>query len=148
MRYLWLLLWCCVAINSQAQEDPQLLFALERTTCYGQCPYYSVQIYDNGTARYHGKRHVERLGLYTAVVPPAVVQRLQAKLNAIQYEQLYPKYPVEGLGIIDLPLCISTVSIQGAPKTIYNRNDAPLGLVEYERLFDNLVEELDWRPAQ
>ena len=148
MRYFWWWLVLGWSLPLWAQEAPKVLFALERTTCYGKCPYYSVQIFDNGTARYHGKRDVERLGVYEANVPKAIVQQLSAKAKAIQYDQLHPKYPIEGLGIIDFPLCISTVASAVGSKTIYNRNDAPLGLVEYERLFDALTADLDWRPAR
>lgn len=145
LRYLalcWGVLWT-IAVG--AQDTPILLLSLERTTCYGKCPYYSVEIYANGTARYHGKRHVERLGVYQAQVPVAVVQLLQQRAKSIDYQQMHPKYPIEGLGIIDLPLCITTVVQEEKTKTIYNRNDAPLSLVAYEQLFDELVETLDWR---
>lgn len=147
LRYLALCWGLCWAIGLQAQEQPALLFSLERTTCYGNCPYYSVEIYANGTARYHGKRHVERLGLYRAAVPRTMVQQLKERTQAIGYQQMHPKYPVEGLGIIDLPLCITTVVQDGEAKTIYNRNDAPMELVTYEQLLDDLVETLDWQPA-
>lgn len=147
LRYLALCLGVWWTLGTQAQEQPTLLFSLERTTCYGNCPYYSVEIYANGTARYHGKRHVERLGLYQATVPPTLVQQLQQRVKAINYQQLHPKYPIEGLGIIDLPMCITTVVENGVTKTIYNRNDAPLALVKYERLLDDLIETLDWQPS-
>lgn len=145
--WCWGLLLCASGLWAQV-TSPKVLFSLERTTCYGQCPYYNVEIYDDGTARYHGKQYVERLGVYTAIVPDSVVHQLRIRTQVIDYQNFYPKYPKRGLGIIDLPMCISSVEMGGVLKTIYNRNEAPVALIEYERLFDDLVEDLNWRPMQ
>ncbi|MFK7798462.1 MAG: DUF6438 domain-containing protein [Aureispira sp.] len=147
---LRLLLIVCLWIGhgkSWAQETTTapLILSLERTTCYGNCPYYSINIYADGRAVYEGKKNVELVGKYTATAPPAVVQELLEKAISIDYVDLNPKYPIRGLGIIDFPVCISSVRHNGVLKTIYNRNDAPALLVAYEQLFDELTESLPWQ---
>ncbi len=146
---LWLsLLLLAGSSGLWAQETTTtapLLLSLERTTCYGHCPYYSIQIYADGRAVYEGKQNVSLLGNYTATVPPSLVERLLAKAKAINYLDLAPKYPIKGLGIIDFPVCISSVRQDGVLKTIYNRNEAPPALIAYEQLFDELTETLPWQ---
>lgn len=130
---------------AQATTEAPLILSLERTTCYGNCPYYSIEIYADGRAVYEGKKNVELLGKYTATAPPDLLQTLLEKAIAINYVNLQPKYPIRGLGIIDFPVCISSVRQNGLLKTIYNRNDAPASLVAYEQLFDELTENLPWQ---
>lgn len=145
----WLLFSLLLLIESKAwsQENTAapLVLSLERTTCYGRCPYYSVKIYADGLAVYEGRKNVILLGKYTTRVPPSLIQQLLEKAAAIDYAHLHTKYPVEGLGIIDFPVCISSVRQNGILKTIYNRNDAPPALISYEQLFDELTGTLSWR---
>lgn len=146
---LRLLLILCLWIGgskiwAQTTAAP-LILSLERTTCYGNCPYYRIEIYADGRAVYEGKQNVELLGKYTATAPPTLIEKLLDKAIAINYVNFNAKYPVRGLGIIDFPVCISSVRQNGVLKTIYNRNDAPASLVAYERLFDELTESLPWR---
>lgn len=146
---LWLLLSLLLLTGSSrswAQQNTTvpLMLSLERTTCYGQCPYYSVKIYADGRAVYEGKKNVSLLGKHVATVPPSMVQQLLEKATVIDYASLHTKYPLQGLGIIDFPVCISSVRQNGVLKTIYNRNDAPATLIAYEQLFDELTENLSW----
>ncbi|MGH1334595.1 MAG: DUF6438 domain-containing protein [Aureispira sp.] len=146
----WLLLGLLLLTGSssvwaQQNTTAPLLLSLERTTCYGRCPYYSIKIYADGRAVYEGKKNVPLLGKYTTTAPPAIVQQLLDKAATIDYTKLHPKYPIQGLGIIDFPVCISSVRQNGELKTIYNRNDAPATLVAYEHLFDELTENLPWQ---
>lgn len=140
-----LLLLGAARVGAQQPTTAPLLLSLERTTCYGNCPYYSVKIYADGLAIYEGKKNTILIGKYTTTAPPALIQQLLKKAAAIDYANLNNKYPIKGLGIIDFPVCISSVRQNGVLKTIYNRNDAPASLVAYEQLFDELIESLPWQ---
>ena len=149
MKTLFLLaLLLLLGSSGYAQQVPYqapLLFSLERTTCYGKCPYYSIKIYADGRAVYEGKRNVLLMGTHTATAPPQLLDQLFKRAKSIQYSELAPKYPIEGLGILDFPVCISSVRQDGQLKTVYNRNDAPATLVAYEQFFDELLETLPWQ---
>ena len=126
-------------------NESLLIASLARTTCYGNCPYYEVKLYSNGMALYHGKKNVEYIGLYKAKVGEKFIAEVIARAKEINYMDLGGKYPVKGLGIIDFPVCITSVIIGGEKKIIYNRNDSPQKLVEYEAFFDELLEEVQWK---
>ncbi|BDS09333.1 DUF6438 domain-containing protein [Aureispira anguillae] len=144
---LFFLLFLFIGTASTAQQiDESLLVAsLERTTCYGNCPYYEVKFYANGFATYHGKKNVEFMGQYQATIPKELLTKLLQKADLIGYHDLGNKYPVKGLGIIDFPVCITSLKTEQGQKIIYNRNDAPQRLVDYQKFFDELVEEIDWQ---
>lgn len=137
------LLFSSVTLFAQA-NDSLLIASLERTTCYGNCPYYKISVYSNGIVVYEGKQHVEPLGAYYTVVSDRKVMMILAMAESIDYWSLQNKYPAQGLGIIDFPTCITHVSLNGKQKTIYNRNDAPTALIRYQNFFDTLFEEIEW----
>lgn len=148
MRIIWCLLLCCCCVYSYGQgaamEEASLIASLERTTCYGNCPYYEIKIYKDGTAIYNGKKHVPYLGKHQAKLSSQLVEQILKKADAIGYMSLNDKYPEQGLGIIDFPVCITSIQTNNGKKTIYNRNDSPQRLVEYENFFDELLENIKW----
>jgi len=148
MRTLFLFFFFLVmTVFSFAQKvDESLLVAsLERTTCYGNCPYYEVKVYSNGVITYNGRKNVDYLGLHKGVLSQKQIRQLLDKAKSVGYVHLENKYPIKGLGIIDFPVCITSVREGTKTKMIYNRNDSPQRLVEYQNFFDELIEELDWK---
>ncbi|MCP4440231.1 MAG: hypothetical protein GY810_14905 [Aureispira sp.] len=141
MNYIIYLLSVVWMFNS----DP--VATLERTTCYGVCPYYKISVYADGRVVYEGKKHVGRIGKYVAKVPTVTIEKLLDKARAINYTQLENRYPSEGLGIVDFPMCITSIIIDGQQKEVYNRNDGPKELTTYQDFFDALFEDVEWEKA-
>ena len=132
--------------KGQHIDETLLVASLSRTTCYGNCPYYEINIYSNGLATYEGKKNVSLIGLYKATINKNIIEQILNKALQIKYMSLSNKYPVKGIGIIDLPVCITSIKTkEGENKTIYNRNDSPQELVEYQEFFDELLEEIEWK---
>jgi hypothetical protein len=142
--FLFLLLSTTFSFAQKAEES-LLLASLERTTCYGNCPYYEVKVYSNGLITYNGRKNVEYLGLHEGILSQTQIQQLLGKAKAVGYIHLENKYPIKGLGIIDFPVCITSVMEEGNKKMVYNRNDSPQRLVEYQDFFDELIEEVEWK---
>jgi hypothetical protein len=144
---LSLICYLTITTVSYAQEvDESLLIAsLSRTTCYGNCPYYEIKLYSNGLAIYHGKKNVDNIGLFKATIDQQLISKILSKAKDIDYMSLGLKYPTKGLGIIDFPVCITTIKTDTEKKMIYNRNDSPQKLVEYEQFFDEILEEIEWK---
>lgn len=130
---------------AQNVDESLLVASLERTTCYGNCPYYEAKVYSNGVVIYNGRKNVEYLGLHESRLSQQQIQALQDKAKSVGYIHLENKYPTKGLGIIDFPVCITSVVEGENKKMVYNRNDAPQRLVEYQNFFDELLEDLEWK---
>lgn len=135
--------WAMV-IRAQQADESLLVASIERTTCYGKCPYYEAKVYSNGLVIYHGKKDVALLGKHQAIIPPEKLEALNQKAKTIGYFDLNDKYPLKGLGIIDFPVCITSLQTENQKKIIYNRNDSPQSLVEYQEFFDETLEALEW----
>ena len=148
MRTLFLFFFLLLTTTfsfAQKADESLLVASLERTTCYGNCPYYEVKVYSNGLVTYNGRKNVEYLGLYEGRLSQQQIRQLLDKAKSVGYIHFENKYPIKGLGIIDFPVCITSVTEGAKKKMVYNRNDSPQRLVEYQNFFDELIEELDWK---
>jgi hypothetical protein len=144
--FLFLFFLLTTAFSFAQNVDESLLLAsLERTTCYGDCPYYEVKVYSNGVVVYNGRKNVEYLGLHEGVLSQKQIRQLLDKAKSVGYTYLENKYPIKGLGIIDFPVCITSVKEGERKKMVYNRNDSPQRLIEYQNFFDELIEEVEWK---
>ena len=110
-----------------AQEIREVA-SIARTTCYGQCPYYKIKIYSDGLLVYEGKKNVAHLGTHRARISVDSIDLILAQAKAINYMQLCITHIKEGL----------------AEKTIWNRNDAPVELIRFERYIDQLLADIHW----
>jgi hypothetical protein len=142
----FLFLTCMLsAATTFAQQNNEEVASLARTTCYGNCPYYKVKIFSDGLLIYDGKKNVEHIGIHRARVSKDTVAMILRKAEEVDYTNFNIKYPVKGIGIIDFPVCITMVRTTEGKKTIWNRNDSPQKLVEYEEFLDELLEDIDWK---
>lgn len=133
---------------AQNVDESLLIASLERTTCYGKCPYYEAKVYSNGIVTYKGRKNVANIGLYQGRISAKQIRQLLDKAKSIGYIHLENKYPIKGLGIIDFPVCITSVRDGDQKKMIYNRNDSPQRLVDYQDFFDELIEEIEWTKVE
>ena len=62
MHYLIILLSLFNIPNNQTYNEKTPIIYLERTICYGTCPAYRIEIYNDETGWYDGKKFVKRIG--------------------------------------------------------------------------------------
>lgn len=127
-------------------EAPHLLLSFERTACYGRCPAYLFQLYDNGDATYEGKRHARLIGTHLAIANDAQIDSLVAMAANIHFFDLEDKYPVDASPISDLPNTITHMILGGKEKQVINNHLAPSELKELEDHIDGLIHQLNWQP--
>ncbi len=137
------------ALPPPIDYDTVLLASLQRLPCYGKCPHYEIRLYASGYATYEGKAYTPRFGKYEARLDSAkVITAWQQKVAEVDYFNFEIQYPIGSRGIKDFPLTVTSVRKNNQKKVIYNRNDAPAKLVEYEKFFDQLFEEASWKALE
>ena len=151
---LWLMLavglaaWSALAQELQVPADA--LIRLQRTSCYGPCPVYTVTIDARGTVTYEGERSVRAAGRRTARVDPSVVARLLARADRIQFFELRDAYRViehpDGTStmVTDQPTKIVTLTVNGRTKKVEDYVGAPESLAEFEREIDAAAGTKRW----
>ena len=86
---------------------------LERTSCFGDCPVYTVTIDAAGTVTYDGRDHVRVTGRQTWQISMSAVSTLMAA--------------VDRSGFSDLRDAYRTIRNPDGPATIMCRHYSPIG---------------------
>lgn len=140
-----------LCLTSLAAEPSDTVITLERTTCYGTCPSYTLSILKDGTVNYIGREYVRVKGTAQWKVDPAVVDSLVREFIKIDYFSLDDRYTriknadgtfSEATG--DSPTTITSVNFSGKHKEIVNNEGAPTKLRDLERAIDEAVNSKKW----
>jgi hypothetical protein len=120
-----------------AQTKGQITeITLERTTCFGTCPAYTVTLRSDGTITYEGRRFVEMTGTYQGQVYGFA--RLAHLILSEGYFNLKDNYSAR---VTDMPSAITSVVMNGKRKTIMNYGDAgPVELWGIEMAIDGMLK--------
>lgn len=117
---------------------------IERTGCFGSCPAYTLIVSSNGSFRYKGEKHVERIGEFSGKVSIAQFNQLAQFIMDSDYLGLEDSYhPM----ITDCPTVFTTVVANGKRKVVSNyANGGPTKLWAIEQLIDHLMLGAEWKP--
>jgi Domain of unknown function (DUF6438) len=128
----------------EPKVDKNLFVSLQRTPCFGQCPVFKIQLFDDGKVVYEGKAYCKRMGTHKATASPELIKAIQQKASDIKYLSFNEKYPKGESMITDIPTTISYIKVGSESKMVYNNYDAPTELVEFERWLEQQFESLKW----
>ena len=81
-----------VASFAQSPAAEPVEITLQRTTCFGTCPEYTVTLRDDGTVTYSGRQFVRIAGDHTWKIDPAAVRALAREMEAAGFFDLQDTY--------------------------------------------------------
>lgn len=125
------------------QEEP--VITLERTSCFGTCPVYSLTINGDGTVVYVGEDFVKTKGEKETTISIDAVNQLVLEFEKADYFSLNDSYT--SFGISDMPSANTSISIGGKTKAIKHYlgdRSAPQQLTELENKIDEIVNSAQW----
>jgi hypothetical protein len=139
------------AANALAQAVPDdFIVKLERTSCFGECPVYTVSIDAKGNVTYDGSRFVRVEGRQTDRIPVRSVAALLDTVDRIRFFELNDRYRTirnpDGTEtmVTDLPTVFVAVTREGRSKRIEDYVGAPESLKELERQIDDTARTKRW----
>jgi len=115
-----------------------LVIKLDRTTCFGECPAYSVTIDAKGTVTYDGEKFVRVAGRQTDRIPLPRVAALVATIDRIRFFEMENSYRQP---VTDLPTTFVTVVLRGRTKRIEDYLGAPKELKQFEQEIDETARD-------
>ena len=144
-------LGCAGGAAAQTAAAPgAVIVRLERTSCFGECPVYSVTIDAQGNVVYEGAQFVRVQGRQTDRIPAARVAAILAAAERIGFFDLRDQYRSirnpDGTtsSVTDLPTTIVTITRDGTPKRVEDYIGAPEGLKQLEREIDEAARTTRW----
>ena len=122
------------------------MITLERTTCFGTCPAYTLTIFDDGKVVFEGKEFVKQKGKAEGQITKAELAQLVRQFERINYMKLEDEY---GIGDrcpdlwTDYPSAITSFTTNGATKRI-NHYLGCRGLTILDQLtaLENKIDEV------
>jgi hypothetical protein len=123
---------------------------LQRTSCLGTCPVYTVTIDARGTVTYDGERHVRAVGRSTARITAASVAKLLATAERMHFFDLRDAYkqidnPDGTVWVVsDLPTTIITITVNGRTKRVESYVGAPESVAALQREIDEVAGTKRW----
>lgn len=121
-----------------------LIGYIERTRCFGVCPYYSIKIYRSGYVLYEGYDNVLNVGRYYLWLTRDQLINMGLKAETIGYFDLNDEY--RNPHLTDFPTIYSEVRFRGKKKKITHYDaEPPHNLVEMEKYLDAIFPtETKW----
>jgi hypothetical protein len=130
---------------------PMSAITLERTSCYGHCPVYTLAVSPEGKITYQGTANVKHVGSASGEVPATRVSALLDELDKAGYfsfaDRYTPSEPSCGRYATDLPGAITSATLDGRTKRIEHDQGcgaAPEALVVLERRIDDVLGSSRW----
>jgi hypothetical protein len=120
------------------QIMPQQVFALELTPCYGTCPTYKVNIFENDSLVYEGIKFVAKEGNISKRLPQGTVSQLVDKFRGANFFKFQNQYTSN---ITDFPTTYISFTDNGVTKKIMDYYKAPESLRQLEKLISDLVND-------
>jgi ankyrin repeat protein len=118
---------------------------LKRTTCFGTCPSYRVEIHGDGTVLYEGQAYVAVTGSHRGSVSKKTVSELVDAFRNVDYYSLEEEYVWPAT---DLPTYETSIEIEGKLKKVKDyageQVGMPLSVSKLEAEIDRLVDTERW----
>lgn len=121
------------------QDWNSLRITLERTSCFGACPAYRVEVHGDGTVLYNGRGFVAILGQHRGSVPQQNVQELLTKFREPDYYSLRDEYIWPAT---DLPTYETSIEFDGHLKKVKDYAGLVIGMPMTVSELENSVDQL------
>ena len=133
----------CIIPAKMQQE--KFILSIEKLRCMGDCPVFSLKIYENGFILYDGKMFVSPRGEYYGKISKKELDKLKGKFLENGYFDFKDFYKAQGM---DLQTTYIYFSHKGQGKIIRDYSNPPEELRELEDLLTGLIKTVKWRAVK
>ncbi len=109
---------------------------MHRSGCFGRCPTYSIEVFENGLVRFTGIRFIADTGIFEKNFTSTKVQELLTSFEKYRVDTLKPAYENR---IVDLPGIEYLFTINNKQTHVNNAHFGPSYLRTLARNVDDFV---------
>lgn len=137
---IFALLSCKSSKTAAVQEAP--VITMQKTACFGSCPVYKMEIYEDGKVLLEAEKNLPMEGKYKANMD---AERLEKLINAFEESNFFDFQASYTAHITDLPTTYISFDHEGKSKKIMDYHGAPEALKALEKEVAVLIDELEWQ---
>lgn len=142
MRFLLMgfviVLWSCSTTKSiEELTTDDIIISMNKGGCFGSCPIYELDIYNNGHCEFTGIDHCYKLGKHTLQLTKEKLKSLKSEFkeaNLYQYDDFYESQ------IPDLPTITISYFEKDTSKTIVGKRERPSQVHKLQFLLEQIAE--------
>lgn len=126
-------------VKDPAQASPKIV--LSKGACFGDCPVYTLTIYNSGLMKFNGVRYTQMDGKHEMQLDEeSYVSLVKAfdKADLWQFEDMY------SMDIADLPSTTISYADDDKIKTIKGKNNMPVELLDLVKQLEELIDREGW----
>jgi len=116
---------------------------MERTPCMGKCPWYTLEVFEDGRVQYNGKKDAKMQGKHQGKIDP---KKAQAFLKMVARKKVHKAKGHYDSNISDLPMIHYLFKIDEEIKEIRQANFGPQYFQSIAAEMDGLLADVEWRP--
>jgi len=132
----------CASNKKTGEQSSEVLIKMEKTSCRGVCPVYSLSVFSDGKLEYSGQENVDMVGEYTSQLKNGELQSLIKAFEDANYFEFEDKYT----GMVrDLPTTYLMYRKGDREKRIKDYAGAPKTLKQLEEKVESLINANDWK---
>lgn len=132
-----LLFAACAAQKKSASGTKVSYVQIWRTACFGKCPTYKLEVFENGTVRYSGMQNTDT-GIFEKNIGKEKAGALLAKFSEKRVDTLNTEYKML---VADLPGLVYTFKYDNTVKQVRNAEFGPTFLKELAYELDKFVKD-------
>ncbi len=128
--------------DSQPKTESKMsqpVITFEKSPCFGTCPTYKAEIYENGTIDFTGTRFVKLVGNFKINIGEDWVKDTRKKAFEIGFMEMEEKY--DG-NVTDLPSTHTMINYKGTSKKVTARYNIPNELKDFNTSIHNDIMAL------
>lgn len=133
---------CGTLLKDTDLEDLNKVVEMSMGPCYGNCPVYTLTVYDNGIVAYKGERFTERKGVHIRDIGRTKLKELKAELVKANLWQFPNAFKSQ---IPDLPAVTIEYFENGESKRIRGKDGRPPQVLRIQELLEQIVNSGDWK---
>lgn len=125
--------------NDVAQLSQVL--SLSKTACFGECPVFTLKIYNNGLAVLDGKKFLRHIGLYEMMLTS---EEMKALIKTCDEGELFALKDDYTERVMDIPTTTLVYNRDGKTKKISGNMKFPVGFKSVVKDCMDLLDDDRW----
>ncbi len=135
----------CKHTNKSDKSNNSPIITFQKTACYGKCPVYSLEIFENGLIKFIGEKNIDKIGKYKKTISKKEIKELINSFVNVNFFDFKDEYTSKKT---DLPTTYISFSYNGNYKKIRDYSDAPKELRKLEKSIEDIVKFENWEKIE
>lgn len=131
---------------TNAESEIKYMLQYKTTSCYGRCPVYDFELFEDKTCTINGKLFYKVEGKNEGQLSDEQFQNLEMMIDSLDFFELQDVY--DDTLLMDATTYYIALNIEGNYKQVKCRVNTPAHLRLFLSRLEAIIDEIDWKPIK